>query len=103
MAERFRIGEIAILILAPGEIPHPDWAPYIGQEVEVVGGLRKRQFKGAGPASAYVVRSQDGRKFGAQPINLRKKRLPPPREELGEWDLCPWKPAQHVTVSSSQT
>lgn len=101
MAERFRIGEIAILVLAQGEVPHPDWISYIGQEVEIVGGLRKRRFRKTPEASAYLVRAQDGRKFGAQPVNLRKKRLPPPREELGEWDLCPWQPSVSTVSDSS--
>lgn len=93
MAERFRIGEIAILVLQPSEIPHPDWAPYIGKEVEIVGALQRREFRSGDSVAAHVVRSQDGRKFGAQPCNLRKKRLPPPREQIGDWDLCPWQPS----------
>lgn len=39
----------------------------------------------------------------AAPESYLRPRNPPPakeptREELGEWDLCPWRP-EHVTVS----
>jgi len=100
VTERFRIGEIAILVLQPGETPNRCWLPYIGQEVEVVGALRKREFRNCDSVAAHVVLARDGRRFGAQPCNLRKKRLPPtPREEVGEWELCPWQP-KHSTVSA---
>jgi len=98
MADSFKVGEMASLVLAPGQIPLDCWIPYIGQDVEIISPLRQRSFKGV-KAMAYVVRSADGRKFGVEPPNLQKKRLPPPRQELGEWELCPWKPGLPQTVS----
>lgn len=96
MAERFRIGEIAILVLTPGDELLDYWAPYVGQEVEVVDGLRKRRCTNGETIPVYVVQSSDGQRFGAMPCNLRKKRPPPLREPLGEWDLCPWQPVTHA-------
>lgn len=104
MAETFKVGEIALLIRSEiqGDVC---WPEYLGQDVEVIGPLIERSCWDNRArtrsilVACYRIRASDGKIFCALPENLRKKRLPPPREELGEWDLCPWKPALPVTVT----
>jgi hypothetical protein len=38
----------------------------------------------------YGVVTKEGQKFAVQPWQLRRRR---PREALGSWDQCVWRPA----------
>lgn len=106
MAERFKIGEVAIFC-RPGSKNY-------GVEVTIVGPLKLWRLWTA-PHDYYVAKAHqvDGaliddamphfKKWVAEPKHLRKKGspLPPNSQETGEWDECPWQP-QHVTVSREQ-
>jgi hypothetical protein len=99
VAEKFEIGEIAVLI---GTV---NFHEYLGQDVEIIGGLEMRNIYTSRDrmesydALRYLVITSNGHRLAVRPEYLRKKRPPPQRQELGEWELCPWKPAQPVTVS----
>lgn len=99
---RFEVGEVAIYI-RPG-------SKNFGKEVTIVGPLKWARLwtpdlKTYKVVETYNVSCDDlgqcpkGR-WAAQPHHLRKK--PPkakPKEEVGEWELCPWQPtAQTVEV-----
>jgi hypothetical protein len=104
MAETFKVGEIAICVAIGSNDVR--WPEYDGQEVEIVGALENRNVWGdrartwRQTACCYRIRTSDGYVLCALPENLRKKRLPPPREETGEWDQCPWQP-ERSTVGKS--
>jgi hypothetical protein len=101
MTDAFNIGEIAI-VNKPG-------SPYHGAEITITAPLHMTAYIESSTGTLYdpepcygisVPWRSDGR-YVSPPRYLRKKRLPPPREEVGEWDLCPWQPAKRVTVSES--
>jgi len=52
-----------------------------------------------GVFECYLVKWADGTWGGAYESKLRLKRPPAP-EALGEWELCPWRPAR---VTESET
>lgn len=98
MVDTFHVGEVAIITVAHGG--GENWPEYIGEEVVVTGVLAERSVWADRARTnvklirCYTVLAGDGHKLSVLPPNLRKKRLPPPREELGDWDLCPWKPGR---------
>lgn len=91
MNEIFEVGEIAIMVSMCV------WPEYNGCECEIIGPLQLREFWGdrahtfSKSGICYRARTVDGRTVAVAPKNLRKKRLPPPREELGDWELIPWQ------------
>lgn len=89
MAETFKVGEIAIGV-KPVHFIDPLGCD--GVEVVVIEGLAVRKFDDGEEHDSYLVRTADGPRYRAMPHWLRKKPLPAiKREELGEWELCPWK------------
>lgn len=71
-----------------------------GMECVVIGGLELRAYTSyasgepkAFAAHCYLVRWADEEITCALPEQLRRKP-PPQREEIGEWELCPWQPKQ---------
>lgn len=95
--DTFSVGEIAIL-------NRPE-SKYHGNEVEILSPLRRSRLWSNGDyeiCACHVVRVDgltEKAKHGdwaVEPKYLRKKRPPPPREDVGSWDLCPWQPAKVV-------
>lgn len=102
--DKFEIGEVAIL-WKPGAINH-------GKECTIIGPLRMVECQGMwsgdvieelcyqvdyGPGFVYGPFHSKGARQWCSPKHLRKKRPPEqPREQLGEWALCPWQPKQTV-------
>lgn len=98
MAESFEVGEIAI-----GHHPeHVDCKGCAhGREVLIVGPLRPTLMGfDLQVHSAYRVKL-DGEERNALPEWLRKKPRIQDREQVGEWDECPWQPSP-TTVSREQ-
>lgn len=91
MADTFDIGEVALVVGPPAGLNN-DHGFQEGDEVTVVEGLKIRQFGHGERLWSYVV-TRDGRRYRAVPEWLRKRRLPPQRQEIGEWELCPWRPS----------
>ena len=92
MSESFQVGEIAIVV------PFAN-CPIAGHEVEIIEPAAEREWEAVPSGDyksgiAYVVRHPDFPRFCIRPPHLKKKRLPPPREDVGSWDLCPWQPAK---------
>lgn len=111
MAESFEVGEIAILQL-PADAERWDGCPAPpvpqGAEMEIRSVLIYGLLR-VGPDQyapmAYHLTTYNGYEYGTPVEWLRKRPLPPKREELGEWDLCPWRPSlpvplRQVTVNS---
>lgn len=109
MSHTFKPGEIALLVF-------PSWTAHVkasepgkfgeGTEVTVLTNLMYLRFDNlpGGPATrqGYKIQTPDGKEWGATPDMLRKKKPPgQPREQLGEWELCPWRP-KHRSVSSTE-
>jgi len=86
-SEQFVVGEIVILA-------KPQYIMDIaGLEAEVIGPLKlRRNTRTDEPFLCYVVQLQDGRRFGAEPHQLRKKRPPRKDLEVVRWADCPWQP-----------
>lgn len=86
--EVFEVGEVAIVCNARF---HPERN---GQEVRVCTVRRilpVRQSDGTiRRGLRYGVVTKEGQKFAVQPWQLRRRR---PREALGSWDQCVWRPA----------
>ena len=94
----FKVGDIVIGQNAQRELQ------YNGMEGEVVGPLEMRTWAlssfGVTEGETYLVKWADGSQRCTWPFQMRRRKDPPPqRQELGEWDLCPWKPALPVTVT----
>jgi len=91
----FKVGDVAVIVYSA--LP---WYP-VGTEVTIL--------EIVGPpysSEEYLVdRMPDGCLVYAGRRCLRKKRPPDEvkREELGEWDLCPWKPGLPTTVSGNES
>lgn len=106
MTDRFEVGEVAILVY-PKDNPFPASANGVhpGTELLVVGPLEYMILKVEtgqimGQYWAHMV-EVNGRQYACPVEWLRKKppKQEPKREELGEWDLCPWKPGIPQTVT----
>lgn len=101
MTDKFEIGEVAIYV-RPG-------SPSFGVELTVCS--KQLVFSAIDDRTGKRVRSigyqvdcpQLDSKFRwfANAKHLRKKPRPPERQELGEWDLCPWRP-EKVDAKPSQ-
>jgi len=106
VAEKFEVGEVAIYV-RPGSKSY-------GQEVTILSPLRLRRLWNREGTSFRLVEAHEvkfgeqtigvnGHPFGAVPEELRKK--PPkvtPREQVGEWELCPWQPDRQTVCSSQE-
>lgn len=93
--ETFSVGEIAIL-------NRPE-SKYHGNEVEILSPLRlSRLWSGGTFEICYnhevrvdgLTKKAEHGTWAVEPKYLRKKRLPPPREDVGSWAECPWQPAK---------
>jgi hypothetical protein len=99
--DRFEVGEVAILI-QPDDVGNsgvPGHGVPRGSEVTVISTIEYLPMRMGGESrgimAVHRITDQAGRLWGCPPSWLRKKRPPEAdrkREELGEWDLCPWKP-----------
>jgi hypothetical protein len=94
--ERFLVGEIAIAINSKW---HPD---HEGAEALVIDVLREHSvsvYPGARETRrmlAYLVEI-GGARYALEPHQLRKRRPPTERQEVGSWEECPWQPeAEHA-------
>lgn len=91
MPNEFKVGEVAI-ITSVGR--------YHGSDCTILSELHSDYGKcptsGRGSwAVCYDIETPDGKQWLALPHELRKKHPPARiREDLGEWELCPWKPSQ---------
>jgi len=102
MPDTFQVGEIAILQNCTRCTEDN------GDECEIVGLPRAKSW--TNPRSfnlispGYYVISHRGKDWQVRPDQLRKKTGPPPpaREQVGEWELCPWQPAQGKTTALSE-
>ncbi|MDE2104943.1 MAG: hypothetical protein KGL39_47335 [Patescibacteria group bacterium] len=84
---KFSVGEIAIITFSVME-QFP-----IGCEVEILDVLDPP--RGEDGEFQYLIARQPKRLIYASDKCLRKKRppgAPIAREEVGSWDLCPWRP-----------
>lgn len=100
MAETFEIGEVAIFQNAVID------ASKNGLECTVIGELRVRHWVWSHTGQedsgmAYRIQWPDGYTNAAYPNQLRKRRPPePPRQEVGDWELCPWQPKQRESYQA---
>ena len=95
--DEFRVGDLAVGKEAQFYFERN------GMQCEIIGPLEFRTYdcpRGTFTQPCYLVRWSDGRVTCARPHQLM--RIPPPkREDVGEWELCPWRPAvRHPTVES---
>lgn len=93
MNDTFKIGEVALLACNGN-------AGNAGDEVTIIRGTILREVtRFGGPPyieSFYQIRCVLG-VFETAPSELRKKPPPEaPRQQLGEWELCPWQPPLKV-------
>jgi hypothetical protein len=99
--DKFEVGETALVAMIPKNTENVHHVA-IGDEVTVVGEYRIRTFRTGKRHWCYLVSLGDGHSYRARRQWLRKK--PPKtqlREQLGEWELCPWQPKQ-LTVDGAQ-
>jgi hypothetical protein len=99
--DTFKIGEVAILVAL-----NPFFCPYDGEEVVIESVLKESRhpFGYKKDETGHDVRLSDGHITWSAIRGLRKR--PPPtqgRQELGEWDRCPWQPAKRVVVCEEST
>lgn len=97
MSKELQVGEIAVVI---GYTEYPE---FLGDEVEIVGGLGYYHSHSKKSGRRYFVHGYRVKRSNGYAIYRRQslKRRPPPvvqREETGEWELCPWQPRSAVTV-----
>lgn len=82
---QFQIGEVAVIKYTR----HADYP--VGMEITILDIRTNEEF-----GEHYVIDEwTDGTTVIATDINLRKKRPPDSqrkREEIGDWELCPWRP-----------
>ncbi len=100
MADKFALGEIALVACDVPEGHNNIYGFRYGDEVTIVGVLKPRRFSRGDVCDAYLVSRGDGHSYRAEPQWLRKK--PPkqaPHEELGEWELCPWRPLTETVTT----
>jgi hypothetical protein len=98
-APTFSVGEVALLQRCGLESAN-------GSECTVIDTPKSKKWSKKGPwkdgltrtvrAGCYVV-EYDGDIWQVGPHQLRKRPQPGEREELGSWDLCPWRPGRVVT------
>lgn len=101
--ETFSVGEIAILNVPARrgpELRSPKGVTHIknGDEVTVLSACDTRLVRtmaGVVPLWSHRI-SHNGTTYAVPPEWLKKKRLPPPREDVGSWAECPWQPAKVV-------
>ena len=92
MNETFEVGEIAIL-----NKPNSSWH---GTEVIIAGPIHWTGWisietgETHSPEPCYSVSGPDFLPGCVCPPRFLRKRKPPEqkREQLGEWELCPWRP-----------
>jgi hypothetical protein len=85
MSDDIQVGDVCIVIFSV--LPqHP-----VGSEVTILDVLSPPDC--CFPNCCYVIDRSAGTMTVASARCLRKKRPPVVREALGEWGLCPWRPA----------
>ncbi len=85
--EAFAVGEVAVIAVSYlPEFP-------VGMEVTVL-----RVHGAPGSEFEYVIHESRHDVVCASRRCLRKKRPPPKREEVGDWELCPWQPRVEVAT-----
>lgn len=99
MSDTFEVGEVALVNKAD--------SPWYGREVTVTGPLRITTYLDihtgviwpAEPCYDITLSWKPG-PYVSPPRFLRKKRPPPKKEDIGEWELCPWRP-EGVSVNGT--
>jgi hypothetical protein len=76
-----------------------------GMECVVVGGLARRTYRDRmgrrTVALTYMVEWVDSAVTWALPYQIRLRRPPQSdREQLGKWELCPWRPERAAICSA---
>jgi hypothetical protein len=96
---QFKIGESAMFVRHTGKLSDAA-EPYHGQVVTIVDGPLSKPsppYESFVGNVGYLIRASDGFQVEVGEVCLRKIEPPPQREELGEWELCPWQP-KHLEV-----
>jgi len=99
--DKFEVGEVAIFCNPRSR--------HCGDEVTIAGPLHRCRVtfaESGGQIIAEVYEIEAPVSWGAaptgrwvaRPSSLRKRRPPPKREEVGEWDLCPWQPERREST-----
>jgi len=99
----FKIGDVCI-----GQNARWDFSRN-GMECVIVGELELRTYwtnsecTKSDTGMCYEVEWADGEIGCGRPDQLRLKKppAPPERQQVGEWELCPWKPGLRQTVLPS--
>lgn len=98
MAETFSVGNV---VIGQNAVKHLE---YNGMEGTIVGPLQRRRWiepwNGLTEGDTYLVAWANGHTCCTWPWQMRRKQPPVDRQEVGEWELCPWQPKQ-VTVSDN--
>ena len=85
----FKVGDVCVIV---NSITH---AENIGRHCTVTSELYQWWCMGVN-WSVHDIVSENGEAYRAHPDCLRKIEPPKPpdeqRQELGEWELCPWQP-----------
>lgn len=95
MAESFKVGDLCEIIEDAFRRTR------VGRQCTVMSDLRPH------PHYSYImihdiVLQGDSEILWAQPECLRKITPPPKREDVGEWDLCPWRPSVVAVQTESR-
>jgi len=97
----FSIGDRVVIVMHP-DVEVWDVEIPVGSVGTVAGPLERcPTIKGVDWCHSHRIDFDDGRYEWFVPQCLQKLEPPPaPREEVGEWELCPWKPGLPQTVGS---
>jgi hypothetical protein len=96
---KFKVGDVCEII---SSVDHPD---HVGRECTVISGLVQYVWERNGDScvgyrvdAPWLPRLDSGYYWYCEETELRLKRPPEKREdlELGDWDLCPWRPGQKI-------